>query len=73
MVIVIVSAAWVAYSVLGGADNPQVFLTIVMVLSIVLVGGPLPSCGSAKPTSRRDADEYVKRLVARLCAHSGEQ
>ena len=39
LVFVIVAASWMAYSLLGGAGNPQVFLTVVMVLSIVLIGG----------------------------------
>lgn len=55
MIIVVVSAAWVAYSVLGGAGNPQVFLTVVMVLSIVLVGG------TAALLRKRKADQPVGR------------
>jgi hypothetical protein len=55
MIIVVVSAAWVAYSVLGGAGNPQVFLTVVMVLSIVLVGG------TAALMRKRKADQPAAR------------
>jgi hypothetical protein len=36
MIIVIVCAGWAAYGVLGGG---QVFLAVMLVLSILLVGG----------------------------------
>jgi hypothetical protein len=39
LVIVVLLAGWAAYGISGGAGNPQVFLTVMVVLSILLVGG----------------------------------
>jgi hypothetical protein len=39
LVAVLLGAGWAAYSISGGAGNPQVFLTVMVVLSILLAGG----------------------------------
>jgi hypothetical protein len=46
MIIVLVCAGWVAYGVLGGG---QVFLAVMLVLSIVLVGGAFALVGKRTP------------------------
>jgi hypothetical protein len=39
LIIVVVLAGWAAYAFSGGAGNPQVFLTVMAVVSILLLGG----------------------------------
>ena len=49
MIIVIVCAGGAAYGILGGG---QIFLAVMLVLSIVLIGGLLSSCANAHQASR---------------------